>query len=249
MDAQLLVYMPVYREKFFMENYIGSNDIFALVKSGSFTFSCGEGIHTVQENQGALFRKDVLYHRQVLSPVTMYLFRYQAEAPVFPEDKIVFTDTHRIASTMAFLDRLDSGIYKNEFQLRQDLFIDILTQYTIENAAQLPEKNTDNDPIAKAATYITKNLHKKIYLAQIAEKAGLSYVQFIRRFKAATDMTPSEYVFALRLQKARSLLTQTRLPIRQIANACGFENEYYFSNFFKKHTGFSPSAFRKETIE
>lgn len=249
MGAQLLVYMPVCRDKFDIENYIGSNDIFALVKSGSFTFSCGDGIHTVQKNQGALFRRDVLYHRQVLSPVTMYLFRYQADAPVFPEDKIVFADTQRIQSTMAFLDRLDNTVFKNEFQLRQALFSDIVTQYTIENAARLPEQAPGADIIAQTVTYITKNLHKKIYLAQIAEKSGLSYVQFIRRFKAATDMTPSEYVFALRLQKARGLLTQTRLPIRQIANACGFENEFYFSNFFKKHTGFSPSAFRKETIE
>ena len=41
-----------------------------------------------------------------------------------------------------------------------------------------------------------------------------------------------------------NLLTDTDLLIKEIAYACGFENEYYFSNFFKKHTTLSPSAFR-----
>ena len=57
-------------------------------------------------------------------------------------------------------------------------------------------------------------------------------------------MSPSDYVITLRIQKAQSMLAQTDLRIKDIALACGFENEYYFSNFFKKHTALSPTAFR-----
>ena len=78
----------------------------------------------------------------------------------------------------------------------------------------------------------------------LASKSGLSYVQFLRRFKAYTGLTPSDYLTSVRLQKAKMLLSNSTLLVREIAYACGFENEYYFSNFFKKHTATSPTAFR-----
>lgn len=249
MGAQLINNLRVYREKFNMENYIGSTDIFALVQSGSFTFESKEGFYTVSANEGALFRRDVLYHRKIVTPVTMYLFRYQSESPVFQTDKIVFSDTDRIRSTLALLEKIDKGVFKNEFELRSNVLADIIMQYTVENNALAPATGKISDPIGIAISQISENLHRKIDLAAVGSLTGLSYVQFVRRFKAETGMTPSEYISVLRLQKAKSLLAETSLPIRQIAYACGFENEYYFSNFFKKHISMSPTAFRKESIE
>ena len=72
----------------------------------------------------------------------------------------------------------------------------------------------------------------------------MSYVQFSRRFKSAVGMTPQDYVTNLRLKKAKVLLGETDLSVGQIATSCGFGNEYYFSNFFKKHNNLSPSEFR-----
>ena len=72
--------------------------------------------------------------------------------------------------------------------------------------------------------------------------------QFLRRLKAFTGMTPTDYVTSLRLQQAKELLTGSPLPVKKIANVCGFENEYDFSNFFEKHTGRSPKAFRTESF-
>ena len=102
--------------------------------------------------------------------------------------------------------------------------------------------------IEQAVARISESLHKKLSLDEIADSTGLSYAQFIRRFKQYVGATPSDYVAALRLQKAKQLLLETAFSIRQIAYACGFENEYYFSNFFKKHTQVSPSAFRACSI-
>ena len=249
MGAQLINNLRVYREKFNMENYLGSTDIFALVQSGSFVFESKDGCYTVSANEGALFRRNVLYQRSILSPVTMYLFRYQSESPVFQTDKIIFQDTARIESTLALLDKIDKGIFKNEFELRGNILSDLITQYTIENNSLASTAGKISDPIGIAISQISENLHKKIDLAAIGALTGLSYVQFVRRFKAETGMTPSEYISVLRLQKAKSLLSETALPIRQIAYACGFENEYYFSNFFKKHITLSPTAYRKTYIE
>ena len=229
MGAQLINNLRVYREKFNMENYIGSTDIFALVQSGSFQFESKDGYYTVSANEGALFRKDVLYQRSIITPVTMYLFRYQSETPIFQSDKILFHDTARIESTFALLEKIDKGVFKNEFELRSNILADLITQYTVENNSLASTAGKISDPIGIAISQISENLHKKIELAAIGKLTGLSYVQFVRRFKAETGMTPSEYISVLRLQKAKNLLSETGLPIRQIAYACGFENEYYFS--------------------
>lgn len=93
-------------------------------------------------------------------------------------------------------------------------------------------------------TTIKSNLHNKLNLAELAAKYYLSYVQFSRRFKIVTGATPQEYVNGLRLDKAKTLLTDTELPIKQVAQACGFGTEYYFSNFFRKYCRMSPTQYR-----
>ena len=248
MRAQLLVNLRVYREAFFMEQYVPSDPIFALVKEGSFCVESADGCFTVGPDEGALFRKGVLYNRRVLEPVTMYLFRFRTEAPVFLSDHITFANTARIRSTVAMLEQLDTGVYRDEFAHRCALFEDLLNQYAMENEGVADVPRAEDPRIRQAISRISETLHKKPDLAQIAQESGLSYVQFIRRFKQSTGMTPSDYVTALRLQKAKQLLGDTTLPIKEIAYACGFENEYYFSNFFKKHFTVSPSAFRKASI-
>ncbi|MBE6601689.1 MAG: helix-turn-helix transcriptional regulator [Ruminococcaceae bacterium] len=248
MSVQLLVNLRIYREEFQMERYLGSDDIFALVKSGSFTFSFdGEPI-TVGAGEGALFRKNVLYERKIITPVTMYFFRYRSDTPIFLQDKITFSDTARIQSTIALLEKLDTGVFKEEFSMRCSLFSDIVTQYAIENATQMNELAVRDARIERVIVKISESLHKKLLLSELAKEAELSYVQFLRCFKQYTGMNPSEYLAVLRLQKAKQLLSETALPIKEIAYTCGFENEYYFSNFFKKHTLTSPSEFRNASM-
>ena len=49
----------------------------------------------------------------------------------------------------------------------------------------------------------------------------------------------------MKLEQAKYLLFETDFLIKDIATMCGFENEFYFSNFMKKQTGMSPSELRK----
>ena len=240
MKTALTVSTRVFRSSFIMERFSGSDDIFALVKAGSFYVEGQDGQYTVSENEGFLFRKQVIYERRVIDPVTMYLFRYKSEASAFDKEHIVFRDRARISSTLSMLERLDDGILENDFEARSNLFTDIVTQYAIENL--LPQAG---DPIIDAAMdEIKRRCHTRLDLQEVARRTGLSYVQFLRRFKRYAGMTPSDYLYALRMQKAKSLLTDTELLIKDIAATCGFDNEYYFSNFFKKRVAVSPSEFR-----
>lgn len=248
MSYQLLVNIKVYREKFIKEESSETDDIFALVKSGSFQFSTRNGSYTVSENEGALFRKDEFYHREILSPATIYFFRYRAKNSLFAKEKIVFSDIDRIKSTLSMLEILDDNVFQDEYDLRSAVFADIVTQYRLENRMITSSTERMDETIQRAIKIIRQNLHRKIILTEIGEQSELSYVQFIRRFKQSTGMTPSQYIALLRIQKAKAMLSDTDLSIKEVAAACGFEDEYYFSNFFKKQLGVSPTAFRKATL-
>ena len=81
---------------------------------------------------------------------------------------------------------------------------------------------------------------------ELANREALSKQSLIRKFKASTGLTPMQYLADARFNECKILLRETSMNISQIAQACGFENVYYFSNFFRKSTGVSPSQYRKK---
>lgn len=79
----------------------------------------------------------------------------------------------------------------------------------------------------------------------MASEAGLEERTFQRRFKAATDMTPVEYVQHLRVGKAREFLEFTRRTVDQIAWSVGYEDAAAFRKLFHRITGLSPHEYRQ----
>ena len=61
-------------------------------------------------------------------------------------------------------------------------------------------------------------------------------------------MSPVRFVTKMRIDYAKELLAANRRSVSEIAEMCGFSNAYYFSNVFKKQTGFSPSQYPIDNI-
>lgn len=244
MDPALLVCKSVYRDAFQKEDYTGEDDIFALVESGSFVFDSGNGVQTVGPLEGVNFRRGIRYHRRITSPARMYLFRYRSREDILGSEKVVFQDQNRIQSTLQLLQLSDNLVQQDDFVCKQTLFADLMNQYRLENIAQLTQASHADQIVSDAIHYINRNLHQKINLSELAAQYYLSYIQFSRRFKKATGATPQEYVAGLRLKKAKFLLEESTLSIKQIAQDCGFSSEYYFSNFFRSRCSLSPTNYR-----
>lgn len=83
---------------------------------------------------------------------------------------------------------------------------------------------------------------------QVAREIGLSEGGLRRKFKAATGTSLHAYVLQQRMVQARTMLTETDLPIKTIALRLGYSNVYFFSRQFKEMTGAPPATYRQSRV-
>lgn len=93
--------------------------------------------------------------------------------------------------------------------------------------------------------YVNVHYTEPLTTALLSEHFGYDEAYFCRRFKKATGLTVLRYIEVLRLEMAQRLLLETDTEISRIAAQCGFGDVCYFSHRFHRHTGTSPSAFRR----
>ena len=95
-----------------------------------------------------------------------------------------------------------------------------------------------------AKKYFHDHYTEAISIEDYAHSRHMSTCWFIRTFRTLTGSTPLQYIHSIRIANARALLEHTQYNITEIASLVGFDDPLYFSHFFKKHTGVSPSKYR-----
>lgn len=98
--------------------------------------------------------------------------------------------------------------------------------------------------LRRAIEYIDAHLDRNLSLAQVAEIVGMSPYYFSRALKKSTGYAPHAYVVHQRIERAKQLLTETKMPVTEIAATVGYANHCHFSTQFRKLVGISPSAYR-----
>jgi AraC-like DNA-binding protein len=83
-------------------------------------------------------------------------------------------------------------------------------------------------------------------LPQIARGLGVSYTWFRRLFTRHAGLSPHQYRLQLKVGRARRLLSDTKLTVKEIAFRSGFDSEQYFCRLFKRKTGLTPSEWRRQ---
>lgn len=109
----------------------------------------------------------------------------------------------------------------------------------------LEEKEPLPDNIMLAKRFIEENYHEHCDLDAIASNVDLTQTYLVSSFKKHLGITPSRYLWMYRAEKAIDRLTQTDLSIDEIAISCGFQNQFHFSRYIKKHFGYPPTQLRK----
>jgi transcriptional regulator GlxA family with amidase domain len=98
--------------------------------------------------------------------------------------------------------------------------------------------------IQKAVVRMRESAEASLDLPGLARELKVGYRWFRRAFVHHTGLSPHKYLLEIRLARARSLLAQSSLPIKEIALRTGFVDEQYFCRFFHKKVGQTPSVWR-----
>lgn len=108
-----------------------------------------------------------------------------------------------------------------------------------------PGTTADLKRLARALDYIEAHFAGPIRLPDAARHVGLSESAFSRFFRAQTGNVFTEHVARLRIWAARRMIAEGRLPITGIAFEAGFDTISNFNRTFRRHTGMTPSAYRR----
>ncbi|MBB6637129.1 response regulator transcription factor [Cohnella thailandensis] len=103
--------------------------------------------------------------------------------------------------------------------------------------------------VRDAISYIDGHLGDPIGMKQVAEHLHMNSSYFSVLFKEQTGITFSDYLTRRRLQRAKELLAQTRLPIWEIAEKVGYQTAKYFIKVFKDSESVSPSQYRQQVMD
>lgn len=110
-------------------------------------------------------------------------------------------------------------------------------------------ENYHNQVYKIALGYIKENFeHSSLCLNDIAQHTNISPAYLSTLFKKVSGQSISDTITGMRIENACRYLSETNLSLKEISNKCGYANQYYFSNSFKKKLGMSPSAYRNQNI-
>ncbi|MBU2929351.1 hybrid sensor histidine kinase/response regulator transcription factor [Winogradskyella psychrotolerans] len=114
-----------------------------------------------------------------------------------------------------------------------------------ECSDHLNTNQLDIDLIRDLQEYALNN-NNKLSIDQLAKELGTSRTQLHRKVKALTEMSVTNYINHIRIEKAKHLLVNTKLNSNEIGFEVGFESSTYFSRIFKKELGMTPVLYRKQ---
>jgi YesN/AraC family two-component response regulator len=139
-------------------------------------------------------------------------------------------DSIRSASIQDDVPNINFQNYEfiGQFEKRIITFIDCFTQNTVDGIKQV-----HSTAVARAVSYIEEHYQEAISLESCSEDAGISYAHLSRIFKKETSFSFSEYLNHFRVSRAKILLAEKKLPIKQIVEETGFTNYNYFFKVFK----------------
>ena len=123
------------------------------------------------------------------------------------------------------------------------LILDKVITSTTERLSYL--NSQDNYIIKKVLCHIKDNYNHHLKLNDLAELAHVNSSYLSRLIKQETGSTLTEIITTMRMEKAKELLTMGHMKTYEIAIQVGIEDPAYFSQVFKKHTGLSPSEYKK----
>ncbi len=136
---------------------------------------------------------------------------------------------------------IDSSASQTEFDLRVSALVVRLARI-MDSHVDTP--NPGALYVATAHAYMQEHFATIAKLDEVADHVGISEDYLRHLFKEHRGVSPKQFLLHMRIAQARQLLVETRMLVKEVAAACGFENERHFAACFSRIEGSSPSSYR-----
>jgi AraC-like DNA-binding protein len=145
--------------------------------------------------------------------------------------------------------RLVRGTFKKDFHDRFEVelaLFDFMLAYE-RSAVHVDDPDGEREGLLEAVRQrVLAQPRRAFKIDALAADYGMSRSHFSRFFRARTSLTPARFITEVRLREAARLLVETRFPLKQIADACGFANVNHFGKVFRRFHQQSPGSFRSK---
>jgi len=116
----------------------------------------------------------------------------------------------------------------------------------VSNQLLVQQMNAEPPLITQAKQFIREHQGEELSLNAVAKAVNTSTFYFCKMFKKATGLRFTQYLSRVRVEKAKNLLLNPNLRVSEIAYGVGFQSLTHFNRVFKRVTGQSPTAYRKQ---
>lgn len=109
----------------------------------------------------------------------------------------------------------------------------------------LPREQFDEHISDCAIKYMKEHICERLEISDVCRALHYNKSYVFKQFKRTTNSSVMSYFMKLKIEKAKELLRESAMSISQISAFLSFDTPNYFSKTFKKHTGYTPSTYRK----
>lgn len=214
-----------------------------LVLDGTLSYRIDGNDLTLGTGDVLLLKKGMLRARAAGTERADYIsFNFYADTPPHLPVVLRAAAGHDLKLMITACDELMERYPLGYEQAAAHLFSAILSVLEIGSREQVRPLT------AKIVRYIDKHLSEKITLADIGKFTFFSPVYCDTVFKKDMGSSIIDYLLARRVAAAKQLLLEGSYSLSEIARLSGFEDSNYFSRVFKKRTGYTPTAYRKNAF-
>lgn len=217
----------------FHNTYEAEQKMLAIVRNGDLN-----GLSSVSLNfsgsPGRLSHNELRQEQNLFIALLTLITRAAIEGGVPEETAFSLSDS--------FIQISEAARYPVEVR---SLSVQALKTFTREVSARSHNPGSFSVPVEKALDYIHRHLHYPLTLPVIAEAIGLSPCYLSRLFRKETGGSIVDYIQRERIEAAKNMLRYSDYTPAEIGNYLSFSTQSYFIRIFRKYTGTTPAAWRK----
>jgi len=193
-----------------------------------------------QESPGWTFGWIGIYHPYLIGRIAKQVATTDPLVQVVPDGPLA-----------AAALRLVRGTIKKDFRDPYDVELALIEFVIAYERCLYPSHDGPGEGqrlLSELRNRVVAALPQVIDVNTIAAEYGMSRTHFSHFFRSRTGMTPAHFATEVRVQQAARMLLDTRFPLKQIADACGFADANHLCKVFRRFQHLSPASYRRVVL-